>query len=166
MTAARSPCRSDCRDGRPAQRASDWSPGSRVGHLRAMAAPAEPKGDRGIRKRVLHGSARPPRALALHGSSVGRSCRRRPAVTRARRAHVEARLPRRPTVQGVHDLRREEWIAVAAVVAAIVVINKLVIRDQGNSWAGLIVVSFALGLGLVHLRRWLRRDQSNDTGRG
>jgi uncharacterized membrane protein YhaH (DUF805 family) len=66
----------------------------------------------------------------------------------------------------VHDLRREEWIAVAAVVAAIVVINKLVIRDQGNSWAGLIVVSFALGLGLVHLRRWLRRDQSNDTGRG
>jgi hypothetical protein len=55
------------------------------------------------------------------------------------------------------DLDRGEWWFLASVVAVLVVIDKLVVQDHGSTWASLVLVSGAIGLGLIHGRRWLRR---------
>jgi hypothetical protein len=55
------------------------------------------------------------------------------------------------------DLRRGEWAAVVAMVAALVAINKVVVHDEGNTWGGLLLVSLCVGVALVHLRRFIVR---------
>ena len=66
--------------------------------------------------------------------------------------------PRMPGQNGgMLELRRSEWIAVAAIVAAVVAVNKLVIEDHGNNWPGLLTVSFAFGIACVHVARRLMR---------
>jgi hypothetical protein len=54
------------------------------------------------------------------------------------------------------ELTKYEWIAIGVTIALVVVVNKLVIQDQGNTWAGLAAISFLAGLGLVHVRRWIQ----------
>jgi hypothetical protein len=39
----------------------------------------------------------------------------------------------------------------------VLIVNKAVVKDQGSSWVGVVLVGYLLGLVLVHLLKWLRR---------
>jgi hypothetical protein len=41
---------------------------------------------------------------------------------------------------------------VALVALVVVVVNKLVINDRGNTWPMLVLLAVAAGIGVVHLR--------------
>jgi hypothetical protein len=58
----------------------------------------------------------------------------------------------RPYDGPVFDLRRSEWLVVALVALVVVVVNKLVINDRGNTWPMLVLLAVAAGIGVVHLR--------------
>ena len=61
------------------------------------------------------------------------------------------------TICSVFNLRRAEWAAVAVVVVVVAFVNKVIIDDKGNTWAGLVLVAFWLGVGLVHFARLVAR---------
>ena len=70
-----------------------------------------------------------------------------------------------------YGLRRTEWVAVALIAASIASVNKLVIHDTGNTWPGLVLVSFYAGLLAVHAWRRLTRwhkpvGEPNPCGQG
>lgn len=58
---------------------------------------------------------------------------------------------------GMFDLRRTEWLLVGLWVGVVVLVNKVVIEDTGNTWAMLLILSFWTGLLLVHAVRALRK---------
>lgn len=62
------------------------------------------------------------------------------------------------------DFERREWAMVAAIAAAIVVLNKLVIQDRGSNWLTLAVLAFFAGVAVVNLWLWtkVRRLKRHD----
>lgn len=76
-----------------------------------------------------------------------------PESPEAGRSHAPA--ARAPLV--LFDLRPWEWIVVGVVAATIVIVNRAVIHDRGNSWASLLVLSFFAAVVVGHAIRWVRR---------
>lgn len=72
----------------------------------------------------------------------------------------EQRRAQPPSARGTLSffaLRPWEWAVVGVVASIIVIVNKAVIHDRGNSWATLLVVAFFAGVALSHSARWVRR---------
>ena len=55
------------------------------------------------------------------------------------------------------DFRPWEWLTIGAIGLTIVIVNKAVIHDRGNNRAGLLLVSFYVGVVICHAGRWVRR---------
>lgn len=54
------------------------------------------------------------------------------------------------------DFERREWASVAGVAAAIVVLNKVVIRDRGSNWLTLGVLALFAGVAVVNVLLWMK----------
>lgn len=72
------------------------------------------------------------------------------------RKQGDAQASAAQTALSFFALRPWEWVIAGVVTSMIVIVNKAVIHDRGNSWATLLVLSLFAGIVVSHSARCMR----------